>query len=153
MSQSGYADLFTTFSDPVNLPLRDVEILDMFKEFVKTKMKEPESEDIPPLRLPEITQENNDLSDINSDHDSIQSHYSRSASRERTSSPRLVSKKINERSKSSSSLRSDSRCSSPDRDEDIRMPRYLKSTDLPDDLRKALRVSEFSLLSLYLYTY
>ncbi|CAG8564720.1 16527_t:CDS:2, partial [Funneliformis caledonium] len=34
---------------------KDVEILDMFKEFVKTKMKKPESEDIPPLRLPEIT--------------------------------------------------------------------------------------------------
>ncbi|CAG8740431.1 15300_t:CDS:1, partial [Funneliformis caledonium] len=84
--------------------------------------------------------ENNDLSDINSDHDSIQSHYLQSASRERTSSPRLVSKKINERSKSSNSLRFDSRCSSPDQDEDIRMPWYLKSIDLPDDLWKALRI-------------
>ncbi|CAG8744086.1 2791_t:CDS:2 [Funneliformis caledonium] len=85
--------------DLVNLPLRDVEILDIFKEFVKTKMKELESEDIPPLRLSKITQENNDLSDINSDHDSIQSHYSQSTSKERTSSSRLISKKINERSK------------------------------------------------------
>jgi hypothetical protein len=55
---------------------------------------------------------------------------------------RLVSKERTERSSSSSS-------SSSNQHKDVKVPRYLHMVDLPDDLRDALRVSNFCLFSLY----